>query len=111
MEKSYITETLALIQRSNPELASLLDKQIGFVLIHQVEGLIAINPNLNVLVRTSQHRFLCPVSELTSRINAIEDNYNKIEIEKGKPAVLHGADYVRDVSLPVDDHQPLFQKV
>lgn len=105
----YLPRTLAIIAASNEELARKIDNQYGFLIETDIPGLIAVNPALSVLVRTGKDRFVCRVDEVSRRIAEIEENYRQIEATKGKPAVLHGADFVRDVSLPVDEHQAILR--
>lgn len=85
----YIGLVLERIARSNPGLAKALDDRGGFIIDSEVPALIAIDPQLNVLVRCGNNRFVCPVIELAGMFRVINDGKHK------------DYDYVRDVSIPV----------
>lgn len=101
----YLGRTLAKIAAVNVPLAKKIDENGGFLTSEEVDPLVLVDPSFTVLVRTGQGRFTCRADELKGKLAEIEAKYQEVERTKGSPAVMHGADYVRDVSLPVDDHQ------
>lgn len=105
----YVSRTLTKVESVNAELAARLDERGCFITATDVDELIVVDPALKVLVRTSQTRFLCRVDELKDKLAEIERRYEEIERTKGSPAVLCGADYVRDVSFPCDEYQDTYR--
>jgi hypothetical protein len=85
----YIVSVLERIAQSNPNLAKDLDERGGFILSTEVPALIAIDPQLKVLVRCGNNRFVCPIIELAGLYRVISEGKHK------------DYDYVRDVSIPV----------
>lgn len=81
------------IEFKNPTLARKLESQCWFITDADVDGLIAIDRHMLVLVRCNASRFLCPVDCVKHLCGIID----KSDFE-------NGGDYVRDVSLPVNVH-------
>jgi hypothetical protein len=85
----YIGRVLNRIARVNLPLARDIDKRHGFILATDVLDLVAVDPELEVLVRCNNGRFLCSVRRLTGILSVIDKGEHKVY------------DYVRDVSIPV----------
>lgn len=81
---------IAQIAKVNPQLAKTISDRMGFVIDANVPELISIDPNMQLLVRCGNGRFICPVSKLAGIIHVIDSGNHK------------EFDYVRDVSFPVN---------
>ena len=88
-----INEQLLAISQVNKRLAKTLDEQMGFIQSCDVGPLKDFEPKFEVLVRCGNGRFLCPVNKLEEIINLIDQERHPLY------------DYVRDVSIPVKNHQ------
>lgn len=81
------------IEKANPELATIIAGNGGFLLDDQIDELMKIDRLMLVLVRCGCGRFLCPVQDLKHFCAIIAEH------SEAKPFSVEN-DYVRDVSLP-----------
>lgn len=88
-----ISDQLLLISQVNKRLAKTLDEQMGFIRSCDVGPLKDFDPKFEVLVRCGNGRFLCSVDKLEETLNLIDQEVHP------------RYDYVRDVSIPVKNHQ------
>lgn len=86
----YIVNQLHKIAKRSPEFADKLDNQHGCLDISDLQKLIEIDRLHQVLVRCGGGRFVCAAQSV---------EYFASLVEKG-------GDYIRDMSLVVDDWSP-----
>lgn len=86
----YIGRQLTKIAERNPTFADKLDKQHGCLSLSDLQKLIELDRLHQVLVRCGGGRFVCAAQDAEHFIGLIEK----------------GGEYVRDISLIVDDWNP-----
>jgi hypothetical protein len=86
----YIDKQLSKLSKRSPAFAKKIDKQMGCLTIADVQKLIEIDRLHQVLVRCGNGRFVCAAQDVEHFMKCVEK----------------GGDYVRDVSLVVDDWKP-----
>jgi hypothetical protein len=87
------------IRRANPQLAAQISDRGNFLLDTMIPDLIKIDRLMMVLVRCGNGRFMCPVQDVQHFIKIIEEHNGMAA--SGLVTAHEQPDYIRDISLPV----------
>lgn len=91
------------IRRSNGPLARKIAENGNYIGSEDTEALIAVNPNIQVLVKCNMMRVVISICMLNHLLELIADHTKlkaaALGVEELAVTGKHGTDYVRDVSL------------
>ena len=88
------------IQAKNPQLATKITKNGYYVCGDDVEPMIAVNPNIQVLVKCNSMRLTIAICMLNQFLKMMEEHYELKREKLGTDDILiPGTDWLRDVSL------------
>lgn len=100
MSTPRLEASMAKIRAKSMPLAARIIQQGYCLTPSDVKAVVEIDRMMMLLVRCNNSRFETPAQNVEWLTRILEEHYQYTEKAKGEPGMLHGADYVRDISIP-----------